>query len=491
MRRAKVIRFTVDKITHQNKPTGAGVYAWGVSVGSRDRLALAGLLVAVAVLVALHVRDHPALSHIDELQHMDYTLKSPFHLPRHGDTIGQEAMEEAACRGIDYPLRLSIDALNDWLHLTGERGVALIGPDSVRRVQLPDCRSLLMTPEQFPNSGLNTASPHPPVYYTATALGGAAIEAVPGVDSPVTGARLMGILWLGAAAVVLWFVLGGLGATSGAKALLIGLLAVSPIVLHESSIINPDTTALLGGALVLGAALRWEAGRAPGWLLPLAALAAVWLKFTNSVAVGAAVVYLAVRAWQRRDRLSRRQMGSWSMVAGAAVALTVASIISWSAIQNARGHIPAEQLPTNAIYEVDSFQWENLGDALLSTVTPLRDPFVPDTLPRSLLAPLGQLVNLLVIVGLGTVAVFAASRSTHRALAGAAATGMVATGVVTMVTSYLTLGIYFDTNPRYGLSLLPFAVAALVPVLDNRLICWATSALVLATAGAALAGVAT
>ncbi|MCQ3810539.1 MAG: glycosyltransferase family 39 protein [Acidimicrobiia bacterium] len=455
-----------------------------------DRVALAAVLVSVAVLVGLHVRDHPSLSHIDELQHMDYTLKSPFHVPRHGDTIGTEAMEEAACRGIAYPLRLSIDALNDWLHLTGERGVPLLSPASVVQVQLPPCGSLLLAPDQFPNSGLNTASPHPPVYYTATALGGTVIESAPGVDSPVTGARLVGILWLGAAAIVLWYVLGSLGASIWTKALLIGLLVVSPTVLHESSIINPDTTALLGGALVLGAALRWEAGRAPGWLLPLAALVAVWFKFTNSVAVGAAVVYLAVRAWQQRDSLTRRQVRSWSVVAGAAVILTVASIITWSSVQDARGHISAEQLPTNAIYQVDSFQWDNLGDELFSALTPLRDPFVADTLPRDLLEPLGDLINLLVIAGLGSVALFAAKGSNHRALAGAAAVGMVATGVVTMVASYLTLGIYFDTNPRYGLSLLPFAVAALVPALDNRLIRWSVTAVVLATAGAVLAGVA-
>ena len=465
-------------------------YAWRVGAGNRDKAVLAAVLVAAAVLVGLHVRDHPALSHIDELQHMDYTLKSPFHVPRHGDTIGQGAMDEAACRGIDYPLRLSIDALNNWLHLTGERGVATLAPGSVRQVQLPECRSLLMTPDQFPNSGLNTASAHPPVYYTATALGGAAIEAAPGVESPVTGARLVGILWLGAAAAVLWYVLGSLGASSWVKALLIGLLAVSPTVLHESSIINPDTTALLGGALVLGAALRWEGGRAPGWLLPLAALAAVWLKFTNSVAVGAAVVYLAVRAWQQRDALTGPRIKSLIAVGGAAIALSVASIFSWSAVQDARGSIPAEELPTNAIYQVDSFQWDNLGDELFSTLTPLRDPFVPDTLPRNLLAPLGDLINLLVIAGLGSVALFAAKGSKHRALTAAAAAGMVATGVVTMVASYLTLGVYFDTNPRYGLSLLPFAAAALVPVLDNRVIRWSATAAVLATAGAALAGVA-
>lgn len=454
-----------------------------------DRITLAAVLVSVAVLVGLHVRDHQALSHIDELQHMDYALKSPFHVPRHGDTIGQEAMEEAACRGIAYPLRLSIDALNDYLHLTGERGIATLNPESVPRVQLPPCRSLLMEPSQFPSSGLNTASVHPPVYYTATALAGEAFDAAPGVDSAVTGARLVGILWLAAAAVVLWYVLGSLGAPTWTKALLIGFLAVSPPVLHESSIINPDATALLGGALVLAAALRWEASRAPAWLLPVAALAAVWLKFTNAFAVGAAVLYLLVRGWQQRDTLTRRQMGRGLAVAAAAVVLTVVSIISWSAMQEARGHIPPEDLPTNAIYRVDSFQWDNVGDELFSALTPLKDPFVPDTLPRYLLEPLGDLLNLLLLAGLGSVALFSAQGSKHRALAAAAAAAMVATGVVTMVTSYLSVSTYFDTNPRYGLSLLPFAVAALVPVLDNRLTRWALTTVVLATAGAVLAGV--
>ncbi len=464
-------------------------------------MALATVLVVVAVLVGLHVRDHPTLSHIDELQHMDYTLKSPFHIPRHGDSIGREAMEEAACRGIDYPLRLAIDDLNGWLHRTGEKGVAQLRPGSVARVRLPNCRSLLMSPDQFPNSGLNTASTHPPVYYTTTALGAAVLDAVPGVDSRVTGARLVGILWLGAAAVVLWYLLAGLGTTIWIKALLIGLLTASPTVLHESSIINPDVTALLGGALVLAAALDWEKGRAPGWLLPLAALVAVWLKFTNSVAVGAAVLYLGIRVWQQRGRIhggeSRSgrihgvRIGSLVVVGGTAIALVLASIISWSALQDARGHIPAEQLPTIAVHKVNSFQWDRLGQELFSAVTPLRDAFVPDSLPRNLLDPLGDLINLLLIAGLGAVAAFAPSGSKHRALTGAAVVAMVATGVITMVSSYLSFEIYFDTNPRYGLSLLPFAVAAVVPVLSNRSIRWATTAVVLATAGAALAGVAT
>ena len=164
-------------------------------------------------------------------------------------------------------------------------------------------------------------------------------------------------------------------------------------------------------------------------------------------------------------------------------------MISWTAVQEARGLIPPEQLPTNAIYEVDSFQWDNLGDELFSALTPLRDPFVPDTLHRNLLEPLGDLINLLLIAGLGSVAVFSARGSKHRALAAAAASAMVATGVVTMITSYLSVSVYFDTNPRYGLSLLPIAIASLVPVLDNRVIRGLLTAVVLATAGAMLAGV--
>ena len=71
---------------------------------------------------------------------MDYTLKSPFHVVRHGELIGQEAMDEAACRGIDYPLRLGIQSLNNWLRLVQERAVVHLRPDIVVRAELPACR---------------------------------------------------------------------------------------------------------------------------------------------------------------------------------------------------------------------------------------------------------------------------------------------------------------------------------------------------------------
>ena len=458
---------------------------------TRDRVVLAVVLVVVAVLMGLEVRDHPSLSHFDELQHMDYTLKSPFHVVRHGELIGQEAMDEAACRGVDYPLRLGIQSLNNWLRLVQERAVVHLSPEIVTRAGFPACRSLLTTPDQFTHQGINTASIHPPTYYTTTALVGRAIEAAPGVGSPVTAARLVSILWLWAAIAVLWYVLGSLEVPSGAKAILTGLLAVSPLVLHEHSIIHPDTTALFGGALVLAAVLRWEAGRTSGWLVALVALVAVWLKFTNAAAVGAALMYLAIRAYQRREHLSRPQVRRTLVLGVAVVALIMASAMTWASIQSHRGFIPPEHIPTNAVNPVDAFQWNYLGDELFSALTPLQDLYVPDSLPRAWLEPLGDLINLLALIGLGAVAYVTPRGSPHRALAVAAVLAMVMTGIVTMVGTYWSLSTYFHTHSRYGLSVLPLAVAAVAPTLSRRSARWLAASVLLATAGATLVGVVT
>ena len=313
----------------------------------------------------------------------------------------------------------------------------------------------------------------------------------PGVGSPVTAARLVSILWLWAALAVLWYVLSFLGVSTGAKALLAGLLVVSPLVLHEHSIIHPDTTALVGGALVLAAVLRWEAGRSPGWLVAVASLAAVWLKFTNAAAVGAAMIYLAVRAYQQRENTSLTQVRRILGLVVAVVALVIASSIIWASIQSSRGLIPPEHIPTNAVNPVDSFQWHYLGDELYSALTPLQDLYVPDSLPRAWLEPMGDLINLLALIGLGAVAYVTPRRSPHRALAVAAVAAMVMTGIVTMVGTYFSLGTYFHTHSRYGLSLMPFAVAAIAPAFAKRSVRCLAACVLVVTASAAFVGVAT
>ncbi len=92
------------------------------------------------------------------------------------------------------------------------------------------------------------------------------------------------------------------------RAAVVGLLGVSPVVVHASAFVNPDATALLGGAMVLVALMKWESGQWPWWPMVAASAVAVWLKFTSATAVGVLLVYLVVRLWQQRDRLSDTQM---------------------------------------------------------------------------------------------------------------------------------------------------------------------------------------
>ncbi len=67
---------------------------------------LAPYLVAflIAFLPAfIHIVEYSQFSPIDELRHLDYALQiTKGHVPKLGDKLGQDAMREEACRGIDY-----------------------------------------------------------------------------------------------------------------------------------------------------------------------------------------------------------------------------------------------------------------------------------------------------------------------------------------------------------------------------------------------------
>ena len=149
-----------------------------------DLVVLVGILVLVVGLVALQVRDHPQLSPIDELQHFDYTLKSPSVGVRVGEVFGTEAMKVVACRGIDQ---------YGW-----EAGSPY----------LPECGDLHPDPGLSPGHGFNTAYQHPPPYYTLTALIGKVVLLLPGVESPLLAYRLVGAAWLASGLASIWYALG-------------------------------------------------------------------------------------------------------------------------------------------------------------------------------------------------------------------------------------------------------------------------------------------
>lgn len=104
-----------------------------------DLAVLVGVLVLVVGILALQVRDHPQLSLIDELQHFDYTLKSPSAGVRIGELYGTEAMKVVACRGIDVH---GWEAGTPYLPVCGDShpdrsaGLYHSGGDVLRRIAL-------------------------------------------------------------------------------------------------------------------------------------------------------------------------------------------------------------------------------------------------------------------------------------------------------------------------------------------------------------------
>ena len=110
-----------------------------------------GYLFLIAMLAAgVHIARYTELSPIDELRHLDYTMRAAkLGWPNLGDRLTQPAMKEEACRGLDLPY-----------------------PD-------PPCDTKQFDPAAFRDNGYQTATAHPITYYlgagifsrTAVALG--------------------------------------------------------------------------------------------------------------------------------------------------------------------------------------------------------------------------------------------------------------------------------------------------------------------------------
>ena len=438
---------------------------------SWSALALVFVLAVAVAIVALQVKDQPKFSPIDELQHFDYTLKAPSAGVRIGEQYGAEALEAVACRGIDWP---------GW-----EAGSPT----------LSECGDTRPDPSMSPERGYNTAYLHTPVYYSATALAGETIVRV-GDVSPLTAYRVVGAVWLVAGLLLVWLALRWVHVGVWQRTAVVGLLGVSPAVVHASAFVNPDATALLGGGLVLVALIRWESGHWPWWSTAAASTIAVWLKLTNATAVGVLVVYLAIRLWQQRDRLSVAQVRARARLrvtaASASVLVAIASVLIWRLWLGYRRLIEERDLPIYTDQRRDSFPWTSLDDKLRGALTPFRDQWIPEGLPRSALDPLGGIADVGLLVLLGLAFGFAVAKSAHRALVGGVVAAMAGVGVVSMIANYVTLSRDAPVPGRYGLAVLPFAAVAIAPVLRRHILAPVlVGALACATAAAMLFGVLT
>jgi hypothetical protein len=447
--------------------------------------------VFVAGLVVLpHIRTFTMLSPIDEYQHIDYLANIIDRSPVHGgDQVGETAMREQACRGIDLP-----------------------GFD------LPRCGAADLTPEQFPGSGYNHTYNDPPTYYLITAPLAVAVQHLPGVDSIVTAARGIGVLWLGLGLALTFFLALRVGADRMSAFGATALVASSGAVVEASATVTTDAPALVVGGWLCLVAVAVVQGRVSWWWLCPAAAFAMLVKTTSFPVVGLVVVFLLIYliaarregtrrgphrsvvstedgpalATHRRElrelesdgaRLEQGTAGAvltesreggavspqtlWKGLVAVALAGAI-PILLWVLYVRTTSNASADEIPAFQMFYRDSIGWNELVAESLSMTKVLTGAYVPSFLNTGMVTQLATLVNGLLVVGVAATAWFGRWERTSTRLAAATLVSMLVSGVGFTVVFFLGAHIYGGIPGRYGLCLIPAATAALAVAASRR-----------------------
>lgn len=410
-----------------------------------DALVVALLTVIALGSVGLHVERYTKVSPVDEMQHIDYLYRAPSP-PAYGDKVGQDAMREQSCRGLD---------------LAGfERGTC--------------SRSFTFDPNAYQERGYSTGSVNAPVYYSLTKALAVPLGAVMGTDSLVTPGRLVGGLWLALGLVISYLVAVRRGIARGAAAPMLALLAASPAVVFPASTISPDSMGLLAGALVLLVLTGWEQRGGRRWAAAFVAVAAfvTAIKLTFILAVGAAALYLLARGARRSGLRERLRAGDTLLALGSVgVALVVG--IGWMVVQSQRLQVDPDAAPDLATrFLVPEFPWAGLMETSLQLLSPLASPWVPvgDPIKLAFVTGVPSLVLLGGVLGAG---LFRAAPAPHRDLATTTVFVAIAGCLGLTVVSYLVSQSYFPLPPRYASSLVPLMALSGAALVRDRVAAYA------------------
>ena len=426
-----------------------------------DALAVLAMFALSFLLVGLHVDGYTKVSPVDELQHIDYLYQIPDH-PDPDAKIGQEALHQQLCRGLDAP-----------------------------GFPPPKCQPGELDPNAFQESGYNTAAGYTPIYYALTRGIAEVIQVLTPADDLVTAGRLAGGVWLGLG-VALLDAAGRLRGVARAPLVTVGaMVSASPAVVFPSSTIAPDATAIAMGAGLVLALSWWELRPTPARALLVVLLAAVaaLVKTTFLGVVAAVALYLLFR-WARGMRRPERSHRALLVGVVASVAALVATA-AWSIYFASLPQIAEADLPDMATrFRIDTFNWVGLGESLLSLVQPLSSPWLIVGLPQLTLVSTG-LISIVLTAGVVAAAVFGAAPEREQDLARATLVAAVLTAAGLVVLAYVTVDSYIPLPARYGMALVgPMAIctAACIRTRTSLAIMIAITVTVLALAVARLVG---
>ena len=416
-----------------------------------------GLFIVDAALVITSTHRAPELSPFDEWTHADYAYQiSHGHIPAKGSLIAPEILREFACHGLWTP------------------------------ISLPPCGLHNPPPSAYPDNGENYNFSHPPLYYALTGFTARAVDAVLPGEHFITLARVVGVLWLFAAAMVLYVGVRRFEVVWQIALAAAACLGLCPLVLHADSTVNNDAAAPLSGALAIWLLARILVQGRTGWVVPcLLTLACTATKVLNGLPflIVLAILAVIVLARRRTEPRTSRQL----LVTAMSMALAFVVVYKgWAIFQSGRG-LAHWVSPIAGVSDrpVRGFPFDELLSNSFTGLNFVSSYYLPTSINGRDVVIWNSLLAA-VLSAAPFVCLLAFRARTSRWLVGLVAlVGVVSYPLVVELQGYVENRTYFPSVvARYGITFVPWLLAALALAVNTR--GWRRISLAFAAAGTAV-----
>jgi hypothetical protein len=413
----------------------------------------AAILLAVlsAVLVLVTIHRAPGLSPFDEATHADYAYEvSHGHIPEKGSLLSPEIRYEWSCHGTSAasPPKLPVCGTKD-------APASAYPPGS-----------------KFPTGGgQNYNWGHPPLYYAITGVLARALS-VGSSHGFITAGRVVGIGWLWAALLAMFLAGRGFGMPKRYAVLTASALLACPSIIYACSTLSNDAAAPLGGALALLLLARVTVQRKLGWMVPVVITAVVTAtKIINAlpeVIAALAIGVLAVVAWRSKTADARLRARQLAIIAASMLVTFLVIYKGWAFIQDHRG-VADWQNPVKHGAKIVGSPINELLSTTLSGVQLPNGYYLPPGLDTHTLQQWVQLLTAVLAAG-PLIALASYRRYTPGwTLAVTTLVGMLAWPLVVEIQIYQEFDLFFSyIQQRYGMSMIPLAVALVGLVVCKR-----------------------
>lgn len=390
---------------------------------------------------AIAVAKLPGITPIDGAVYLDaFQRGGRGEVTVRGDTLGPQALDVLACRGMYGFEALGMTCLPDG-HAADDRFR----------------QELAATPV--------TSYVHPPTYFVITGVAARALVAVlPGHPDPLALARLLGAVWFSLGALLLVRVAALWGASPWAATAVVAAFVPTPTFLMLYSFITPDAMGLLVSAAALLGATMWWHGRMPAWpLLIFGAATTGAVKQTYlPAALAAALLLAALWGWRRHHGGGEGRTGAATAAAvGWLLTGAALGLLGWFGLRELLARAPFIELPS------DPFAGPVTLDKLLGLIAvgarsiPVEAAGAYPPTPATVVAT-AALLTLVTAAAAGG-ALLSGDRC-RGPIAAAGVTAIITGGLVVSVLYAVTNGLLLPASPRYVVGAWPLYVLPLLLV---------------------------